>query len=176
MNTSVLHESVAYTARLQLPTAADAQQDVPLQCKLCGSRYQQMGNAVCPMVASALGRCLALAAVGEAPESLEQAVVPVPDPDFVQVNHAGMHTNHADVRRLAAFSSVSQQAICADHNSQIHLTGVIPTARSACGVRKLRLHVRFSAVTCGCSTTYPSACRLCNMQSGKELSSMSTEY
>ena len=50
-------------------------------------RYQQMGNAVCPMVASALGRCLALAAVGEAPESLEQAVVPVPDPDFVQVQH-----------------------------------------------------------------------------------------
>lgn len=48
-------------------------------------RYQQMGNAVCPMVASALGRCLALAAVGAAPESLEQAVVSVPDPAFVQV-------------------------------------------------------------------------------------------
>lgn len=44
-----------------------------------------MGNAVCPMVASALGRCLALAAVGEAPLSLEQAVVPVPDPEFDQV-------------------------------------------------------------------------------------------
>lgn len=56
------------------------------ECNVCGGvRYQQMGNAVCPMVASALGRCLALAAVGEAPESLEQAVVPVPDPDFVQV-------------------------------------------------------------------------------------------
>ncbi|KAL3146940.1 hypothetical protein ABBQ38_014910 [Trebouxia sp. C0009 RCD-2024] len=47
-------------------------------------RYQQMGNAVCPMVASALGRCLALAVVAEAPESLEQAVVSVPDPEFVQ--------------------------------------------------------------------------------------------
>lgn len=44
-----------------------------------------MGNAVCPMVASALGRCLALAVVGAAPESLEQAVVSVPDPAFVQV-------------------------------------------------------------------------------------------
>ena len=37
------------------------------------------------MVASALGRCLALAAVGEAPLSLEQAVIPVPDPEFDQV-------------------------------------------------------------------------------------------
>lgn len=44
-----------------------------------------MGNAVCPMVASALGRCLALAVAGEASDSLEQAVVSVPDPDFVQV-------------------------------------------------------------------------------------------
>lgn len=48
-------------------------------------RYQQMGNAVCPMVASALGRCLALAVVGAVPDSLEQAVVSVPDPAFVQV-------------------------------------------------------------------------------------------
>ena len=48
-------------------------------------RYQQMGNAVCPMVASALGRCLALAVVGKAPESLEQAVVSVPDPAFLHV-------------------------------------------------------------------------------------------
>lgn len=45
-----------------------------------------MGNAVCPMVASALGRCLALAVVGAAPESLEQAVVSVPDPAFVEVS------------------------------------------------------------------------------------------
>ena len=44
-----------------------------------------MGNAVCPMVASALGRCLALAVVGAAPESLEQAVVSLPDPAFVEV-------------------------------------------------------------------------------------------
>ena len=44
-----------------------------------------MGNAVCPMVASALGRCLALAVVGLAPEPLEQAVVSVPDPAFVKV-------------------------------------------------------------------------------------------
>lgn len=38
------------------------------------------------MVASALGRCLTLAVVGAAPESLEQAVVSVPDPAFVQVS------------------------------------------------------------------------------------------
>ena len=49
-------------------------------------RYQQMGNAVCPMVASALGRCLALAVVAAAPDSLEQAVVSVPDPTFVKVS------------------------------------------------------------------------------------------
>lgn len=45
-----------------------------------------MGNAVCPMVASALGRCLALAAVGAAPHDVEQAVVPVPDPEYAEVS------------------------------------------------------------------------------------------
>lgn len=49
-----------------------------------------MGNAVCPMVASALGRCLALAAVGDAPESMDEAVVSVPDPDFQQVMGSGV--------------------------------------------------------------------------------------
>ena len=44
-----------------------------------------MGNAVSPMVASALGRCLALAALGEAPTSVDEAVVPVPDLDYLQV-------------------------------------------------------------------------------------------
>ncbi len=38
----------------------------------------QMGNAVSPPLASALGRCLALAAVNRAPYG--QAVVAVPDP------------------------------------------------------------------------------------------------
>ena len=37
------------------------------------------------MVASALGRCLALAALGEAPTSVDEAVVPVPDQDYLQV-------------------------------------------------------------------------------------------
>ncbi|KAL0043430.1 hypothetical protein WJX79_004501 [Trebouxia sp. C0005] len=48
-------------------------------------RYQQMGNAVCPMVASALGRCLALAALGEGPSSVDEAVVAVPDLEYLQV-------------------------------------------------------------------------------------------
>ena len=53
-----------------------------------------MGNAVCPMVASALGRCLALAALGTAPESLDQAVIAIPDPDFEKVQQqAQCHVN-----------------------------------------------------------------------------------
>ena len=44
-----------------------------------------MGNAVSPCVASALGRCLALAAVGAVPAALNQAVVAVPDPELMQV-------------------------------------------------------------------------------------------
>ncbi|KAH7617097.1 putative DNA (cytosine-5)-methyltransferase 1 [Nannochloris sp. 'desiccata'] len=40
-------------------------------------RYQQMGNAVSPAVAAALGRCLALAAVGESPPG--EPVIAVPD-------------------------------------------------------------------------------------------------
>lgn len=53
-----------------------------------------MGNAVCPMVASALGRCLALAALGAGPESLEQAVTPVPDPDFIKVSNLQSNLQH----------------------------------------------------------------------------------
>jgi len=49
-------------------------------------RYQQMGNAVCPMVASALGRCLALAALGEGPASVDEAVVAVPDLEYLRVS------------------------------------------------------------------------------------------
>ncbi|KAL0040722.1 hypothetical protein WJX79_003028 [Trebouxia sp. C0005] len=47
-------------------------------------RYQQMGNAVSPCVASALGRCLLLAAVAEAPPDVDHAVVAVPDPELLQ--------------------------------------------------------------------------------------------
>ena len=71
-------------------------------CKVCKAmhcmtdsheyRYQQIGNAVSPCVASALGRCLALAATREiAPEGtgmlgdLNHAVVAVPDPAVVKV-------------------------------------------------------------------------------------------
>lgn len=45
-----------------------------------------MGNAVSPCVASALGRCLALAAAGAVPADLEHAVVPVPDPLLIKVH------------------------------------------------------------------------------------------
>lgn len=44
-----------------------------------------MGNAVSPSVASALGRCLALAAVGDVPGDLDHAVVAVPDPVLHEV-------------------------------------------------------------------------------------------
>lgn len=45
-----------------------------------------MGNAVCPMVASALGRCLAVAALGEGPTSVDEAVVAVPDLEYLTVS------------------------------------------------------------------------------------------
>ena len=45
-----------------------------------------MGNAVSPCVASALGRCLLLAAVAEAPPDVDHAVVAVPDPELLQVS------------------------------------------------------------------------------------------
>ena len=45
-----------------------------------------MGNAVSPCVASALGRCLALAAVGGVPGDLDHAVVAVPDPVLHEVS------------------------------------------------------------------------------------------
>ncbi len=44
-----------------------------------------MGNAVSPCVAAALGRCLMLAAVAEAPADVDHAVVAVPDPELLQV-------------------------------------------------------------------------------------------
>ena len=43
-------------------------------------RYQQLGNAVCPLVAEALGRCLALAAAGKAPSGA--FVVSVPNEEY----------------------------------------------------------------------------------------------
>lgn len=46
-------------------------------------RYQMIGNAVCPEVASALGRCLALAATGESPPG--ECYIQVPNPAYLQV-------------------------------------------------------------------------------------------
>lgn len=64
-----------------------------------------MGNAVCPMVASALGRCLVLAAAGAAPSNVEQAVVSVPDPDYVQVSrHASTQSGTDYASALAVHS------------------------------------------------------------------------
>ena len=51
-------------------------------------RYQQLGNAVCPLVAAALGRCLAKAAVGASPHGA--AVIPVRDEHMEQVQPALM--------------------------------------------------------------------------------------
>ncbi len=45
-----------------------------------------MGNAVSPCVAAALGRCLLLAAVAEAPADVDHAVLAVPDPELLQVS------------------------------------------------------------------------------------------
>ena len=45
-----------------------------------------MGNAVSPCVAAALGRCLLLAAVAEAPADVHHAVLAVPDPELLQVS------------------------------------------------------------------------------------------
>ncbi len=46
-------------------------------------RYQQLGNAVCPLVAEALGRCLALAAAGKAPSGV--FIVSVPNEEYDEV-------------------------------------------------------------------------------------------
>lgn len=46
-----------------------------------------MGNAVCPQVASALGRCLALAALHETPSGA--MLLNAPDPDYDEVGWDG---------------------------------------------------------------------------------------
>ncbi len=48
-------------------------------------RYQQLGNAVSPLVADALGRCLAQAAVGKAP--VGAFVISTPCPELDRVRH-----------------------------------------------------------------------------------------
>ena len=48
-------------------------------------RYQQLGNAVSPLVADALGRCLAQAAVGKAP--MGAFVICSPSPELDRVSH-----------------------------------------------------------------------------------------
>lgn len=53
-----------------------------VRSKSVAERYQQMGNAVSPLVATALGRCLVLAAVGRPMGGA--AVVPVPDPELAE--------------------------------------------------------------------------------------------
>ena len=56
-------------------------------------RYQMIGNAVCPAVAAALGRCLALAAVGESPPG--QEFISVPDEEYDEVRmQACMHASN----------------------------------------------------------------------------------
>lgn len=45
-----------------------------------------MGNAVSPCVAAALGRCLLLATMAEAPADVDHAVVAVPNPELLQVS------------------------------------------------------------------------------------------
>lgn len=52
------------------------------------TRYKQIGNAVAPPVAGALGRCLLLAAALPAPIE-DIPVVPVPDPEMTAVSHCG---------------------------------------------------------------------------------------
>lgn len=46
-----------------------------------------MGNAVCPQVASALGRCLALAVLHETPSGA--MLLNAPDPDYDEVGWDG---------------------------------------------------------------------------------------
>ncbi len=59
-------------------------QDTWVRNKCLTERYQQMGNAVCPLVADALGRCLALAARGKCPPS--EFVLSVPSAEYEQVS------------------------------------------------------------------------------------------
>ena len=49
------------------------------------ARYTQMGNAVCPLVSAAMGRCLARSASHNHPADADQFVISVPDPDYVEV-------------------------------------------------------------------------------------------
>lgn len=51
-----------------------------------------IGNAVCPAVASALGRCLALAAVGESP--VGQEFITVPDQEYEEVSKLWAGLSH----------------------------------------------------------------------------------
>lgn len=66
------------------------------------SRYQQLGNAVCPMVAEALGRCLAQAALGEAP--VGGFVVTTPNLEFDRVRPPAFLFNNMAVAALAALA------------------------------------------------------------------------
>lgn len=56
--------------------------------KCLTERYQQMGNAVSPLVADAMGRCLALAARGNAP--VGDFIVAVPSPEYERVGVPSM--------------------------------------------------------------------------------------
>ena len=72
-------------------------------------RYQQLGNAVCPLVAEALGRCLALAAAGKAPS--DAFVVSVPNEEYDEVwlplmKYWHLHSHAAECR--SAFISASE--------------------------------------------------------------------
>ena len=51
----------------------------------CACRYQQIGNAVSPLVAAALGRGLLVAARHEAPTAVEDTVQYLPSPELAEV-------------------------------------------------------------------------------------------
>lgn len=59
-----------------------------------GIRYQQLGNAVSPLVADALGRCLAQAAVGKAP--VGAFVISTPSPELDRVSHCLLNGQNGD--------------------------------------------------------------------------------
>ena len=72
-------------------------------------RYQQMGNAVSPCVAAALGRCLLLAAVAEAPAHVDHAVVAVPDPELLQVSKEKFVTGNKALKSILKILTYSRK-------------------------------------------------------------------
>jgi hypothetical protein len=69
-------------------------------------RYQQLGNAVCPLVADALGRCLALAARGRLP--VGQHIVSVPNPEFEEVRTQHIRESPPDSQCTFSFKKTTE--------------------------------------------------------------------